>query len=140
MPTGKSPHFIVFGREKSCVGTEHRLLSDENEQTIPATTEDEERRGIIYEQIAEEQRAAFERNKNQYNLRAKVRKFQPGTAVYIQNPKQSSAGDQYSAKLAALKKSVVIKGTVEGATDTYIVVDDHGKELGKFHANQLYTR
>lgn len=54
--------------------------------------------------------------------------------------KQSSAGEKYTAKLATLKKPAVVKNLVEGAADTYVRIDNNGHEIGKFHANQLYTR
>lgn len=139
MPTGQTPHFLVFGRERSQTGNEHRVIGDENE--IERTTEErEEAREIIYEQVAEEERAAFEQNKKRYNLRAVERKFNIGDTVYIKNQKQSSAGEMYSQKLAPLRREVHIKSLVEGASDIYVLADRSGKELGRFHANQIFSR
>lgn len=68
MPTGQSPHFIVSGQEKTQSGDEHRIIGDENETAVTQKKK-KEVKGVIYEQVAEEQRAAFEKNKKQYNLR-----------------------------------------------------------------------
>lgn len=53
---------------------------------------------------------------------------------------RTAAGGMYTAKLAPLRKEVIVKGLAEGAADIYVVTDRCGKELGRFHANQLYVR
>lgn len=139
MPTGQSPHFIVFGREKNQTGNEHKIIGDEN-QTERTDEEEAEFRGLIYDRVAEEERAMFEQNKKRYNLRASERKFNAGDIVYIKNQKQSSAGDMYTQKLAPLRIQAFIKERVENASDIYELIDGNGKLLGRFHANQLFTR
>lgn len=62
MPPGPSPYFIIFGREKCQTGDEHRLINDAN-HVIQSEEVMKENREIIYEQAAEQQRAAFEQNK-----------------------------------------------------------------------------
>lgn len=138
MPTGQSPHLLMFGREKSSSGNEHRVITDQNDTT--ESNEREEALGIIYDRVAEEQRAAFERNKRQYNLRASVRKFNAGDLVYVKQNKQSNAADRYAQKLAPLKRPVYIRSKESNASDIYIVEDAHGKEVGRFHANQIFSK
>lgn len=135
-PTGQSPHFLVYGREKRHTGDEHRLIVDVN----PPDEESDDRRDIIYEEAAETQRAQFEQNKNRYNLRASVRKFNVGQVVYIKNQQQSSAANEHSQKLAPLKRIAVVKSVVEYASDMYRLMDASGKEIGTYHANQIFSR
>lgn len=150
MPTGQSPHFLVFGREKNQSGLEHRLVDDAN-RTELTVEQETERREIIYENVAEQQRAAFEQNSKRYNLRAKPRTFNDGDAVFIRNNLQSSAGDSVTKKLAEVKKMVYVVTTteestyyvqkkVEGSSDIYTLVDGQGKLVGDYHANQIYTK
>lgn len=138
MPTGQSPHYLVYGRERHRTGNEHGIITDVNE---PLTMEEkQEQMGLIYEQAAEEQRAAYEQNKRRYNLRTTVRTFKAGDAVYIKNHKQSAAGEKYAQKLAPLRKAAVIKCKQAGATDIYEVIDNQGHPLGCCHSNDIYTK
>lgn len=139
MPTGQSPHFIVYGREKNRTGDEHRIIGDQNDISS-SPTEQEEIRGVIYEQAAEEQRAAFEKNKRHYNLRAKARTFKSGDMVYVREMIQSSAGESITKKLAPVKKLAYVKEKVSGANDIYVLTDGHGKDIGKYHANEIFTK
>lgn len=136
MPVGKSPHLIIYGREKCDTGTEHKLIRDANE----LVDECQERREVIYDEAAEEQRAAFEQNKRRYNLRAVERKFQPNDTVWIKNYKQSSAAEQYTQKLAPVKRLMYIKEAVPNSSDMYRLHDGNGNDAGIFHASQIYSR
>lgn len=140
MPTGQSPHFLVFGKEKNQNGTEHRLIGDANAELSPPSspTEEREKLGVIYEAVAEEQRAAFEKNKRHYDLRASTRRFRENDAVYIKNQIQSSAADNITRKLAPLRKQAYVKEKIN--ENTYQLMDSHGKALGIYHASQMFTR
>lgn len=137
-PTGRSAHNIVFGKEKMQSGNEHRLIGDVNEQL--GEEEMKEKREIIYEQVGEQQRAAYERNRRQYNMRAQVRTFKPGDQVYLKEQIQSSTAEAIAKKLSPLKKIMFIKEKVANSTDMYVIMDAQGKELGVYHANQIFTR
>lgn len=139
MPTGRSPHSIVFGKERSQNGAEHRLIHDEN-ANLSRTGTEQERREMTNEAVAEQARASFVKNRNQYDLRTTIRKFKHGDVVYLANTKQSSAGSQYAQKLAPLRKMGIVKEKVSGSKDIYVVVDQNGKELGNYHATQLASR
>lgn len=136
-PTGFSPHFLVFGREKVHRGHEHININDQN----PASNEvNAEKRELIYEQASEEARNRFEQNKTRYNLRAAVRKFNSGDTVYVKNHKQSCAGDKYSQKLAPIRKQLFVKSLVPGSTDIYDLIDSQGRSVGKYHASEMQMR
>lgn len=134
MPTGNSPHFIVYGCEKTMTGDEHRILNDVSE---PIDNE-KDRREAIYDEAAEKQRQSYEMNRRRHNLRATERKFNPGDCVFVDNHKQSDAGEKYSQKLAPLKRKAIVKEKV--GTDTYLLLDWAGKDIGKYHANDMYRQ
>lgn len=136
-PTGFSPHFLAYGREKAQKGVEHKLLADENPEL---NEEAEEKRELIYSQAAEEQRAMFEKNKARYNLRASQRKFKEGDCVWIKNMRQSVAGNDYTQKLAPIRKMVYIKRAVPNTSDMYEVIDSKNKLIGVYHATDIQTR
>lgn len=85
-------------------------------------------------------RELFEQNKARYNLRAKQRSFKPGDVVYIKNQKQSSAGNDYTQKLGALRKQVYVKNRVENSKDMYELVDGNNKSVGTYHASENHTK
>lgn len=138
LPTGFSPHFLAFGREKVQQGTEHRIINDENSENVRENEHDQ--REVIYEQAAEEQRHAFEINKNRYNLRASKRSFNPGDNVWINVQKQSCAAEKYSQKLGPKRKCAYVKQRVDGSSDMYELVDGNNKPIGTYHATQIQTR
>lgn len=138
LPTGFSPHFLAFGREKVQQGTEHRIINDENSENVRENEHDQ--REVIYEQAAEEQRHAFEINKNRYNLRASKRSFNPGDNVWINVQKQSCAAEKYSQKLGPKRKCAYVKQRVDGSSDMYELVDGNNKPIGTYHATQMQTR
>lgn len=134
MPVGKSPHFIVYGREKNMTGDEHRLLNDLNKPI----GDEQEKREAIYEDAASRQRHAYEINRRRHDLRATVRKFKPGDLVYVQIHRQSNAGEKYTQKLAPLKKQAIIKEAI--GSDTYILTDWKQQEIGKYHAVDIFRQ
>lgn len=136
-PTGFSPHFLAFGREKTQKGYDHRVIHDQNANDLVA---EPEKREIIYETAAEEQRFAFERNKERYNLRARPRNFNAGDVVWIKNHKQSSAADKYTQKLGPKRKMAYVKSAVSGTKDMYTLMDGSGKIIGIHHASEMHTR
>lgn len=115
--TGHSPFYIVFGREKMHTGDEHRILAGANlpvDQSI-------DRKTLIHQQAAEQQRASFENNKKKYDMRTRERQFKEGDIVYVTNPKLSSKSDDYSRKLAPVKRTAVVKSKI--GDGTYILSD-----------------
>lgn len=132
--TGFSPHYLVYGHEKAETGDEHRIIMD----ATPGRTDDGERRELIRDEAAEAQRKQFEQNRKRYNLRAKPRNFQVGDEVFIDNKQLSSAADYYTRKLATKKIPVRISKAL--GSDTYLIVDRNGKEIGRWHASLIYSR
>lgn len=134
IPTGFSPHYIVYGQEKTNTGNEYRVIRDINQPFDSET----DKRNAIYEEAAENQRTAYEINRRRHDLRASTRKFKPGDIVFVRIQRQSSAGDKYTQKLAPIKKPAIVKTPM--GSDTYILTDWSQKEIGKYHANDIFTQ
>lgn len=132
--TGQSAFFCLFGREKAQTGDEHRILFDAN----PERTPEKERIEVLRDQIATQSRTAFETNRRTYDLRARIRKFKVGDVVFVHNRILSSGADQYSRKLAPLRKQAIVKEKI--GQDTYALTDMSGADYGHYHANDLMLR
>lgn len=132
--TGQSPYYMINGYEKVLTGDEYQVLLDAN----PNFTNEPERRALILDEAADARRSQFEQNKRRYNLRATSRQFKEGDEVYVGNKKQSSAGEKYTRKLAPSRILARIKSKM--GTDTYLLTDRQGNELGKWHAKDITTR
>lgn len=124
----------MFGREKAQTGDEHRILFDAN----PERTPEKERIEVLRDQIATQSRTAFETNRRTYDLRARIRKFKVGDVVFVHNRILSSGADQYSRKLAPLRKQAIVKEKI--GQDTYALTDMSGADYGHYHANDLMLR
>ena len=79
---------------------------------------------------------AYERNKHSYDLRAKPRTFDVGQIVIKRNFALSNAAANFNAKLAPVGTKVRIKEKI--GNTLYLVEDLSGKELGQFHAKDLW--
>lgn len=132
--TRQSAFFCLYGREKAQTGDEHRILFDANLERVP----DRDRMEVLRDQIASQSRTAFETNRRTYDLRARVRKFNVGDVVYVHNRVLSSGPDQYTRKLAPLRKQAIVKEKI--GQDTYALTDMSGGDFGHYHANDLILR
>lgn len=132
--TGQSAFFCLYGREKAQTGDEHKLLFDAN----PDRTTDRDRMQIIHEQIADQSRSAYETNRRAYDTRAHVRKFKEGDEIYVHNRVLSSGPEQYTRKLAAIRKQARVRRKF--GSDTYELADLAGNDIGHYHANEMMTR
>lgn len=132
--TGMSAHYIVFGRNKTQSGDEYRALIGIN----PSEPNPQEKREVIFDEAAEQQRAIFETNKARYNLRAVVRQFKIGDEAFINNTKLSSAGEKYTQKLGPKRLKIRIKEKL--GSDTYLVTNAQGRDIGKYHASMIMIR
>lgn len=132
--TGKSPYYVLHGREKVQTGNEYLTLLDVN----PDQTDSPDRMEIILEEAGQKSRQTFEENAKRYGARSKVRTFKVGDMVRVTSKTLSSAGNQYSAKLAPLRKEAYIAQKL--GSDTYELIDGKHKVIGRYHANDLAVR
>lgn len=134
-----SPYFAVFGYHKIDHAKGYKMLRDlqsvqSNEIELLAT---DDRLALIHEQIRSNLRKAYEKFSSHYNLRSRIREFQPGQIVYVRTHPLSDAIKKYSAKFADKFSKGIIKSK-EGNVN-YIVVDENDKIMGKFHAKDIIT-
>lgn len=131
---GCSAFFCMHGREKAKTGDEHRLIFDVN----PEIASNTDRMAMIREDVANQSRTAFETNRKVYDTRAQTRKFKDGDVVYVHNRVLSSGPEQYTRKLAPLRRQVIVKEKL--GNDTYALVDLQGNDYGHYHANDIMIR
>jgi len=132
--TGQSPYYVLYGREKIHTGDEYKILLDVN----PDQTYVPDRVEVIWEEAAEKARESFEKNKERYNMRSRVRKFQMGAQVRVAAKNLSSAANQFSAKLGPVRHTAYVSKVI--GNDTYEIVDGQQKIIGIYHANDLAVR
>lgn len=137
--TKYSPYFSVFGYHKIDHADSYKLLReidsiDSNEIEIINTND---RLTLIHDQIRSNLRKAYEKFSHHYNLRSKLREFQPGQVVYVRQHPLSDAVKKYSAKFADKFAKGFIKSR-EGNVN-YVVVDENDKIMGKFHTKDIIT-
>lgn len=131
--TGQSPHFSLYGRERTENGREHGIIRNAN----PEQVQDPHRMELIHESMANHSRTAFEANRQSYDRKAKVRKFIIGDQVYIKLNRLSNKANQYTAKLSPRRQQVTVLNKI--GNDVYELADKSGKNIGKYHANDIMT-
>lgn len=136
--TGFSPYRILFGHEIVSKGDQHRMDKDEEDLS------DEERMqkktqidNFIYDLVYKNLRKHYEKNAKHYNLRFKAAAptYTVGQRVLKRNFRQSSAPDNFNAKLAPCYIPCTILARI--GTSSYEVADEAGKSLGIFSAADL---
>lgn len=114
---GMSPYLAVFGQNKISHGKDYKLLRNlgmltEGEIQLSKSDECSKIRSTIGKYLQK----AHQTNEKTYNLRSRERSFDVGQEVIKRNFALSSAANYINAKLAPL----------------------NGKELGKFHAKDIW--
>lgn len=104
----------------------------------PELASDADIMALIHKDIANQSRTAFETNRRTYDTRAHARKFKQGDVVYVHNRVLSNGPEQYTKKLAPLRKQVVVKEKI--GSDTYVLTDMQGNDYGHYHANDMMMR
>lgn len=90
----------------------------------------------IYKDIEARIKLAYDRNKKHYDKKRKSIKFAVGDLVYKKNYVLSDASKHFSAKLAPKYTPVLIKNKVSKII--YDVTDKNGKDLGRWHIQDLF--
>lgn len=129
--SGYSPYVINFGKLmnlKGSRGSENPNVNVSNEERI-------ERLKIIRENVKKNINEAYQKYSKYYNLRTKMVSFEPGEIVRRKSFLQSSAPNNFNAKLANQYIKCRVREKLGSAT--YLIEDLSGKVLGKYHANDL---
>ncbi|KAH8407742.1 hypothetical protein KR215_003355 [Drosophila sulfurigaster] len=79
---------------------------------------------------------AYEKNQQMYNMRSRPRFFEVGQQVVKRNFALSNAATNFNAKLAPVGINARIKKKI--GNSLYLLEDLTGKELGAFHAKDLW--
>jgi hypothetical protein len=134
--TGLSPFKLNFGREMVFSGREY-------ETAVPGSTRADISEAELLEQfemLRDRAKAALERaqrrSREQYDKTTSVLKFIVSERVWRRNRVLSDAAEGFSQKLAP--KFVPAQITRILGADTYLIADDSGTIVGKYHANDLF--
>lgn len=136
--TKESPYFIVFGQHMVQHAGTYGLLRQlgalpvNDVETVPPP----EFKEAVNIQVRERLREAHERNSKQYNTRTREVSYHPGQEVFLRSFKQSSATDNFNAKLSRqwFPARIVQK---KGAC-VYKVEDRQGKPIKvAYHAKDI---
>lgn len=134
--TEMSPHFAIFGRDMILNGKEYAQIVDPNISHDPSTHE--ERIRVVHNLIGEHLYKAHERIVKTHNVGAGTREIDLAKDTYLKNMKQSNAGERYSKKLDI--KYIPVNIVEKIGSNTFIVADEKGKILGKYHASLLMQK
>lgn len=136
--TGFSPYRILFGHEIIATGDEHRL--DAVTRDLTESERQEQRLNVdkhVFDTVIQNLKKAHDKSTHNYNLRfhrpAPV--YAVGQKVYRKSFTQSSAGDNFNAKLGPAY--VPCRIVSRRGTNTYELEDESGKNLGIFSAADL---
>lgn len=131
-----SPYRALFGFHMITHGSSYSLLKNLNLLDEPcAQLSHEDYMQNIRQDIGKCIKEAYERNKQQYNLRTRIPTFTTGQEILRRNFVQSNVGRHFNAKLAP----VFIKARIREILGRhyYILEDLQGKIVGTFHAKDI---
>ncbi|RYX87722.1 hypothetical protein EON73_00740, partial [bacterium] len=131
-----SPYFSIHGHKMILNGQEYIRIVDVNNDSENETHED--RMYVIRKQMSEHLLKAHERIMKTHNKIAGSRQIDLNKETYLKNQKLSNAGDRYSKKLGL--KYIPVKIVKKLGSNTFLISDESGKVLGKYHASFLMQK
>jgi len=134
---GVSPYQVVFGQHMISHGQDYKLLRKmgllaEGDVNLSRSDECQKIRASIHKHLSK----AYETNQRTYNLRTRPRSFEVGQEVTKRNFALSNAANHFNAKLAPVGTKARVKEKL--GQSLYVLEDMNGKELGKFHAKDIW--
>ncbi|XP_032310853.1 uncharacterized protein LOC26513927 [Drosophila ananassae] len=134
---GESPYYVIFGQHMLTHGKDYKLLRNihmlsEGSAKVPRADEFPKIRADIAKRLIK----AYEKNRNNYDLRARPRTFEVGQEVIKRNFVLSNQAMHVNAKLAPVGIKARIKE--KRGQSLYLLEDYYGKELGVFHAKDIW--
>lgn len=134
--TQYSPYYLNFGRN---------MMTNANDYLIPNLANYSDEREVVQDRVDPLEKArkiakenlikAHQRSSKHYNLRTRPISFNVGDFVWKKNFTQSDAAKKICAKL--LDPYVKCRVKTKAGTNTYVLEDLNGKELGLFHTNAI---
>lgn len=131
-----SPYHALYGINMITHGSSYALLKNVqmlDEPSMKLSRDDQLQN--LREDIRKSIKSAYEKTRDQYNLRTRIQSFNVGQEVFRRNFAQSSSEKAFNAKLAPL----FIKSRVREKLGQhyYILEDLQGKLIGTFHAKDM---
>lgn len=134
---GADPYRIVFGQYMITHGKDYTLLRKLDLLNSGAGhIEREDEFTNIRDDIGKYLKRAFSKNRRTYDLRARPKSFEVGEEVIKRNFQLSNLASNFNAKLGPIGIKARIKQKVGSAI--YRLEDLKGKELGNFHAKDIW--
>lgn len=122
-----SPFSTLFGYEMHTNAKSYVAQDRE----VPCTPQFE----AIRRQVAVHLRNAYDQSKSRYDIRSRPISYEPNDVVWKKNTVLSKAGEYFSSKLA--DRYVKCRVKAKAGTNTYVLTDMDGKELGTFSTKDL---
>lgn len=131
-----SPYHALYGINMITHGSSYALLKNVqmlDEPSMKLSRDDQLQN--LREDIRKSIKSAYEKTRDQYNLRTRIQSFNVGQEVFRRNFAQSSSEKAFNAKLAPL----FIKSRVREKLGQhyYILEDLQGKLIGTFHVKDM---
>lgn len=125
------PYTILYGYDMCTSGIDYVAVEPTAERSKTMET--------IRRRVAENLRAAYERNKIRYDRDRKVRKieYQPNQIVWKRNTQLSNFSDGYCSKLG--DRFIKCKIAKKVGTNAYMLKDLNGREIGVHSTEHLRT-
>ncbi|KAH8319351.1 hypothetical protein KR067_005022 [Drosophila pandora] len=123
-------HMLTHGKDYKLLRNIHML--SEGSAKVPRADEFPKIRADIAKRLIK----AYEKNRNNYDLRARPRTFEVGQEVIKRNFVLSNQAMHVNAKLAPVGIKARIKE--KRGQSLYLLEDYNGKELGVFHAKDIW--
>lgn len=127
---GFSPFMVNFGRNMALQGSKIPI-TDQQLSAEGKMRKMDEIRDIVGKNLSK----AYDKYSKSYNLRTRPLNFSPGEIVLRKSYLQSSAVDNFNAKLAQQYLKCRVKEKIGNVT--YLIEELNGKIIGKYHANDL---
>lgn len=124
------PYTVVFGFNMCTNGKQHHPVELSEAESDPSKMLQH-----IREKVARNLRLAYENAKRIYDRRSAIIQYYPNELVWKKNHVLSNAGNHFSSKFD--KKWIKCRVKARAGTNTYILTDLQGNELGTYSTQFL---
>lgn len=134
--TTYTPFFLNYGREFTFSSSDYKTISTiENIDKIQVRSEFLNKLQVVFKDVSEKIKLAYDKNKNIYDKKRKSVTFSVGEKVLRRNYVNSDASKFFMAKLA---DKFVPATVVEKVSDLiYTLEDEAGRNIDKWHVKDI---
>lgn len=133
--TGKTPFFVVYGRQALNSGADYNRVVSENTRLQMSTQQIEEEFQKMREEVKVHMLEAQEKFRRQYDKKTRTTQFEVGERVWRKNRELSSAVEHIAQKL--LPKYIPANIIARVGPETFLIRDEGKTGVTKIHANDL---